>query len=76
MEIPRSAEAEKLLPDDVKRQYKTLVGEYCRKYPIGYMEFPVQLEKKRYYRDRAHFNEAGGWFYSSWLVGRLCHETI
>jgi len=76
LEIPRSLEAEQYIPVKIKQQYNALVREYHDNYNIGYLDFPFSLSRNRYFQDRAHFNEAGSFFYCTWLIKRLSHGKL
>ncbi len=76
LELPRSGEAEKHLPAGFKEQHQILINQYGEKYGIPFLDFPEELGYVEYYHDRAHFNKAGSFYYSEWLLRELGNLEI
>lgn len=76
LEIPRSREAEKHLPPELKQQYKALIDLFNNAYGISYLDFPEELGYVEFYHDRAHLNRAGSFYYVDWLLRELKSRQI
>ena len=76
LEIPRSEEAEKHLPEAFKKQHQMLIQQYADTFTIPLLEFPEELGYVEYYHDRAHLNRPGSFYYGDWLLNELVKLKI
>ena len=71
LELPRSKEAREIIPDRIFMEYRELISQFEDQYGLEYIEFPYDLEQRKYFKDAAHLNKKGAELYSTWLVDLL-----
>lgn len=74
LDLSRSKEAWDLLPKTFKGEISKIMSRYEKDYGIPYIRFPYRLTLD-YFRDFAHFNQAGRKFYSEWFLTNLVTLT-
>ncbi len=70
LDVPRSPEANALIPDSDKTLISSYADTYKKLYGVLSLNCPLNLGLE-YYRDYSHLNSRGRVLYSQWLITRL-----
>jgi hypothetical protein len=68
LELPRSLEAARYVPERFLEDEKELIGRFEERYGVTHLKFPRRLEQRKYYVDEAHFNREGARVFSRWIA--------
>lgn len=71
LELPRSVQAVQYLPENFQEEYEALIGLFMEEYGVEYLEFTMELDQRKFFKDAAHLNKKGAKIYSDWLVNKI-----